>query len=81
MKFMKVTGNLAIAGAVSAAVFGLGAGTAQADPGPRIPRPPIPHIDDPTGWRPLAPGQVQRVCPWQSPPGHWLGGPHGIPCT
>lgn len=82
MKLKKMAGTLTIAGAISASVLGLGASTAQADPGPRIPRPPVPHVDDPTGWRPvLPPGQVKRVCPWQSPPGHWVGGPHGIPCT
>lgn len=77
----KIAGTATIAGALAGAALGLGAGMAQADPGPRIPRPPVPNIDD-GGWRPgLPPGQIKKVCPWQSPPGHWIGGPHGIPCT
>lgn len=80
MNVKTIVGKITIAGAVSAAALGLGAGLAQADPGPRIPGPPGPHIDDPARWNP-APGQIKQWCPWQSPPGHWIGGPHGIPCT
>lgn len=81
MNIKAIPGTLTIAGALGAAALGVGAGTGQADPGPRIPRPPVPHIDDSTGWHPVPPGQIQRVCPWHSPPGHWVGGPHGLPCT
>jgi hypothetical protein len=41
----------------------------------------VPGIDNPTNWRPLPPGQIKQFCPYQSPPGQWIGGPHGIPCT
>lgn len=81
MDFKKIVGKITVAGALSAAVLGFGAGIAQADPGPRIPGPPGPHIDDPARWNPVPPGQIKQWCPWQSPPGHWIGGPHGIPCT
>jgi hypothetical protein len=78
----KIAGTASIAGALGAAALGLGAGMAQADPGPWIPPvPPVPHLDDVTGWHPVPPGQIQRVCPAHSPPGHDIGGPHGIPCT
>ncbi|BBX96395.1 hypothetical protein [Mycobacterium lacus] len=76
----KIAGTAALAGALGAAALGLSTGVAPADPGPWIPGPPAPHVDD---WapNPLPPGQIKQVCPWQSPPGHWIGGPHGIPCT
>ncbi|MCQ4361960.1 hypothetical protein KQR54_12560 [Mycobacterium gordonae] len=69
-------------GALGAGALGMGAGAAAAKPGPNIPGPPgppVPVIDD-NNWRP-APGQIKQFCPWQSPPGQWIGGPHGIPCT
>lgn len=78
----KLAGAALITGALSASM--LGAGTAQARPGPHIPGPPvppIPRIDDRIDWRPGPPGQIKKFCPWQSPPGQWIGGPHGIPCT
>ncbi|OSC39885.1 hypothetical protein [Mycobacterium decipiens] len=81
MNIRKLAGTAALAGGLGAAALGLGAGQALADPGPRIPRPPVPNIDNPINLRPLSPGQIKKVCPWQSPPGHWIGGPHGIPCT
>ncbi|OBF21067.1 hypothetical protein [Mycobacterium kubicae] len=81
MNIKKIAGTVGIAGWLGATALGLGVGIAQADPGPRIPGPPGPHIDDPTDWRPLPPGQIKKACPWQSPPGQWIGGPHGIPCT
>ncbi|CAM4222364.1 hypothetical protein MB901379_02417 [Mycobacterium basiliense] len=77
----KLAGTATLAGALSLAALGFGAGTVQADPGPRIPGPPGPHFDGGGNWRPLPPGQIKKVCPWQSPPGHWIGGPHGVPCT
>ncbi len=82
MHMKKWVGTALMAGAVGAGVLGLGTGTAQARPGPNIPGPPVPpvpRIDD-NNWRP-APGQIKQFCPWQSPPGQWIGGPHGIPCT
>jgi hypothetical protein len=79
MSVKKIMATATIAGAVGAAALGLGAGTAQADDWvPWVPW--VPHVDD-FGWNPLPPGQVQHWCPWHSPPGHWVGGPHGIPCT
>nr|VTP00817.1 hypothetical protein BIN_B_03736 [Mycobacterium riyadhense] len=81
MDMKKIVGRITLAGAVCATALGIGAGVAQADPGPRIPGPPGPHIDDPIRWQPVPPGQIQQWCPWQAPPGHWIGGPHGIPCT
>jgi len=77
----KVAGTATIVGALGAAALGLGAGAAGAAPGPRIPGPPGPHIVGNGHGNPLPPGQIKRVCPWQSPPGQWLGGPHGVPCT
>jgi hypothetical protein len=80
MNVKKIAGTAVIAGALGAATLGLGAGTAQADDwGPWVPW--VPHVDDWVDWNPVAPGQLKNVCPWHSPPGHWIGGPHGIPCT
>ncbi|WP_214606796.1 hypothetical protein, partial [Mycobacterium tuberculosis] len=45
----------------------------QGPSGPRIPRPPVPNIDDPINLRPLSPGQVNKVWLWQSLPGPWIG--------
>lgn len=60
---------------------GFGAGTAGAAPGPGMPG-PGPHIVGGFGHgHLLPPGQIKRVCPWQAPPGYWVGGPHGVPCT
>lgn len=81
MRVQKFAGTTTLVSALMGAALGLGPGMAQADPGPRIPRPPVPNIDDRINWRPLPPGQIKKVCPWPSPPGHWIGGPHGIPCT
>jgi hypothetical protein len=80
----KIAGAAMIASALGAASLGLGTGSAQADPGwgPNIPW--IPGPGDLVDWDPGInwgpPGQVKKWCPWQSPPGHWVGGPHGIPC-
>lgn len=80
MNVKKIAGTAIIAGALGAAALGLGAGTAQADDWmPSLGR--VPHVHGEVGWNPVAPGQVQKVCPWHSPPGHWIAGPHGIPCT
>ena len=88
MNLKKIAGTAMIAGAVGAASLGLGAGSAQADPNwvdPNIPWIPGPadwvpgHWDPGLNWGP--PGQVKKWCPWHSPPGHWIGGPHGIPCS
>lgn len=82
MVMKKLVGTTLIAGALVAGAWGAGTGTVVAKPGPDIPGPPgpnVPRIDD-NNWRP-APGQIKQYCPWQSPPGHWIGGPHGIPCT
>lgn len=80
MNVKKFAGKTAIVGALSAAALGLGTGMAQAHPGP-WPVPPGPHVVDNGHGNPLPPGQVKQVCPWQAPPGHWVGGPHGVPCT
>jgi hypothetical protein len=82
MDVKKIAGTAAIAAAMGVAALGLGAGTAQADDGvPWVPWVPwVPHVDDGVGFN-LPPGQLQQVCPWHAPPGHWIGGPHGIPCT
>ena len=80
MNLKKIAGVAAMAGALGASALGVGVGTAQADnPGPWVPWVPGhgSHVD----WNPGPPGQVKQLCPWQSPPGHWIGGPHGIPCT
>ena len=90
MNIKKIAGTAILAGVLSGAALGLGAGSAQAD---RIWVPDIPGIPWGPGhwvdnWIPdpdlglnLPPGQVKKWCPWHSPPGHWVGGPHGIPCT
>ena len=85
----KIAGTATIAGALGTAALGIGAGSAQADPhwDPNIPG--IPGVGDWVDWNPgdwadwnpLAPGQIKNQwCPWD-PPGHWMGGPHGMPCT
>ena len=88
MNLKKIAGTAMIAGAVGAASLGLGAGSAQADPNwvdPNIPWIPGPADWVPGHWDPGlnwgSPGQVKKWCPWHSPPGHWIGGPHGIPCS
>jgi hypothetical protein len=89
MKIKKIAGSAAVAAAISAAALSLGAGMAQADPIwvpdiPGIPWGPGHWVDE---WVPdanfgLPPGQAKKFygCPW-NPPGHWEGGPHGMPCT
>ncbi|WP_099022052.1 hypothetical protein [Mycolicibacterium palauense] len=78
MKLKRIAGASTVAAALGAALLGLGVGTAQADDHlPWDPWGPGSHWVDAKP----APGQVQKLCPWQSPPGHWIGGPHGIPCT
>lgn len=79
MNVKKAAGTATIAGVLSAAVLGFGVGMAQADPGPGVPW--VPHVDHSGDWHPVPPGQIKQVCPWHSPPGHWVAGPHGIPCT
>ncbi len=85
MNIRKIAGTAALAGAIGAAALGLGSGSAQADD---IWVPDIPWIPWGAGhWIPDAnlgpPGQVKKWCPppFDSPPGHWYGGPHGVPCT
>ncbi len=79
MGFVKFAGTALSAGALGAAALGFGAGTAQADDWqPWVPW--VPHVDN-IRLDPLPPGQAKKLCPWQSAPGHWIGGPHGIPCT
>lgn len=88
MGIKKIAGAAAIAGALGAAGLGLGAGSAQADAHwvpdiPGIPWGPGHWVDD---WVPDLvpdPGQLKNICPWpiDTPPGHWVGGPHGVPCT
>ena len=85
MGLKEIIAATAIIGSLGAAALGLGAGSVQADPGwgPNIPW--IPGPGDLVDWDPGInwgpPGQVKKWCPWHSPPGHWIGGPHGIPCT
>nr|WP_082957710.1 hypothetical protein [Mycobacterium sp. E802] len=81
MNLKKFAGTAMIAGALGAGSLGLGAGAATADPGPNIPWVPGPGWVDWHQGPNLPPGQVKKWCPWHSPPGHWIGGPHGIPCT
>jgi len=79
MGLQKILAATAITGSLGIGVLGLGAGPAQADDWePWVPW--VPHLDD---WvsNPVPPGQLAKLCPWHSPPGHWVGGPHGIPCT
>ena len=83
MNLKNIIAATAIAGSVGAASLGFEAGAAQADPhwGPNIP-----WIPEPGGWVPdvdvwPGPGDIKNaLCPWD-PPGHWTGGPHGIPCS
>ncbi len=80
MKVKRIAGTATVLGAMGVAALGFGAGTAQADDWvPWVPW--VPHVDDWVDVNPVAPGQVAKLCPWHSPPGHWVGGPHGIPCT
>jgi hypothetical protein len=80
MNLKKIAWTATIGGALGAAALGLGAGSAQADDWvPWVPW--VPDVDDGVGFNPYPPGQVKQLCPWHSPPGHWIGGPHGIPCT
>lgn len=80
MNAKKIAGTATIAGALAAVALGLGAGTAQADDW--VPWGPWgPHVDNWGDGNRVPPGQLQKVCPFHSPPGHWIGGPHGIPCT
>jgi len=95
MNIKKMAGTAAIAAGLGVAGLGMGAGTAQADriwvPDiPEIPWGPGHWVDEfvPDLGIPdlglgneFAPGQLKKICPWNSPPGHWIGGPHGIPCT
>ena len=67
MNTSKIAAKAAIAGALGAVVLSFGAGTAAAAPGPGMP--PGPHIVG---------GSGQGL---SLPPGHWFGGPHGVPCT
>ncbi len=86
MNSKKIAAEVMIAVALCLSVLGLGAGSAQADPGRG---PDIPWIPGPGDWVPDrdqginwgAPGQLKKWCPWQSPPGHWIGGPRGIRCS
>jgi hypothetical protein len=83
MNSKKIAAAVAIVASLGLGAIGLGAGTAQADPGWG---PNIPWIPGPGDWVPdvdvwPGPGDVAKFCPWHSPPGHWIGGPHGIPCT
>ena len=86
MKSKKIVAEAMIAVALSFSALGFGAGSAQADPGWG---PDIPWIPGPGDWGPDwdpginwgAPGQLKKWCPFHSPPGHWIGGPHGIPCS
>jgi hypothetical protein len=80
MNIKKIAGTATIACALGAAALGIGAGTAQADDwGPWVPW--VPHVDDFVDWNPWGPGDMAQWCPWHSPPGHWMGGPHGFPCS
>lgn len=79
MGFERFAATALSAAALGVAVLGFGAGTAKADDWqPWVPS--VPHVDN-IRLDPLPPGQAKKLCPWQSPPGHWIGGPHGIPCT
>jgi hypothetical protein len=79
MRLKKIAAGAAVAGALAFGSIGIGAGQAQADDWV----PWVPHVDDWVDWNPWDPGHVKNVCPWpiDTPPGHWIGGPHGIPCT
>ena len=79
MGLKKIIAATAITGSLGGAALGFGAGTAQGDDWvPWVPW--IPQVDDGIGGNPLPPGQAKKRCPWHSPPGHWIEGPHGIPC-
>jgi hypothetical protein len=87
MNLKKIAGTATIAGVLGAAALGLGPASAQADPhwvDPNIPWIPgwadwAPDWDPGVNWG--SPGQIKNAwCPW-NPPGHWKGGPHGIPCS
>jgi hypothetical protein len=85
MSIKKLAGTAAVAVALGATGLGLGAGSAQAD---QIWVPDIPGIPGAGHWVDQwipdgPPGQVKKWCPapFDSPPGHWIGGPHGLPCT
>jgi hypothetical protein len=85
----KIAGTATVATALGAAALGLGAGSAQADPGwgPNIPWIPgpgdwVPEWNPGINWGP--PGQVKKECVppfWTcgTPPGHWINGPQGPP--
>ena len=65
-------------GALGVTALGTGTGPAQADDDWN---PWHPHVDHWIDWKPAPPGQIKNdFCPWD-PPGHWIGGPHGIPCS
>ena len=87
MSIKKITGTAAVAAALGVTGLGLGAGSAQADPiwVPRFPgRFPGPDIGLINGFptvRRRARSRSGAPAPFDSPPGHWKGGPHGIPCT
>ena len=83
MNLKKVAAAAAIVTSLGVGAIGFGAGATQADPGWG---PNIPWIPGPGDWVPdvnvwPGPGDIAQWCPWHSPPGHWVGGPHGIPCT
>ena len=78
MSVKKLLAAAAVAGSLGATALGIGAGLAQADDHWQ---PWIPRIDNVVPNNPVAPGQLKKWCPWQSPPGQWIGGPHGVPCT
>ncbi len=83
MPFNKLIATAAITASFGAAAVGLHAAPAHADPdwGPDIPWIPGPGhwVSDVDLWP--GPGDIAKWCPGHSPPGHWIGGPHGIPCT
>jgi hypothetical protein len=85
MSIKKIAVTAAVSAALGAAGLGLGAGSAQAD---QIWVPDIPGIPWAGHWVDQwtpdgPPGQIKKWCPapFDSPPGHWYGGPHGVPCT
>lgn len=76
----RVMATATLAGALGAAALGFGAGAAQADDWEPW-EPWVPWVDHWDDWNPGPPGQIKNTfCPG-NPPGHWIGGPHGIPCT
>ena len=93
MSWSGILGKTAVGlGAVAApVVFAVaGAGQASADPGICVSGPwgyASACVDGPgwVDWNPGVnwgpPGEVKNAwCPW-NPPGHWEGGPHGVPCS